>query len=152
MISFRDYLAELKIEIPKADETLGIERENMPQIEGKDYEHFLSYLRKKGASSKREKVAARTLKPIQKEFSKAGVEKSLERLRSPEVDPRPPVIVSKDNYIIDGHHRWLAAKNAGVKDFEITRVNAPMSELLKMAHDYPRVTYKQLGSNKVIKK
>jgi len=152
MISFRDYLAELKIEMPKETETLGIEREDMPQIEGKDYDHFLAYLKKKGASNKREKVAARSLKPIQKEFSKKGVEKSLSRLLSPKVDPRPPVIVSSDSYINDGHHRWLAAKNAGVKDFEITRVNAPMKELLKMAHDYPRVTYKQLGSNKVIRK
>ena len=58
---------------------------------------------------------------MQDEFSDAGVVKQLKK--NVELGPNTkPIILSSDNYIIDGHHRWLAAMNTG-NDLNVFRVN-----------------------------
>src|SRR6056300_55031 len=71
-------LNELKIEIPD-DEGMGIPRSRMPQIKSSDYPEFIDYLADNGATFEKETVPARSLKPVQKEFSKAGVEKQMQK-------------------------------------------------------------------------
>ena len=50
-------------------------------------------------------------------------------------EPRKPVIASQDNFIIDGHHRWLVALNTG-GDLNIFRVNIPAYELYNLVNKY----------------
>jgi hypothetical protein len=59
-------------------------------------------------------------------------------------DPgRNPVFVSRDNYVIDGHHRWAAVVGRdtldgvlGDKPMNIYRVDAPISEILQIANKW----------------
>lgn len=129
---------ELKIEKPDAKDTMGIKRNQMPQIATEDYPEFIDYLKDNGASFTKDTVHPKSLKAIQGEFSDSGVLKALKKRKL-----EKPIIASSDNYIIDGHHRWIAALNTGV-DVNIYRVNKPGKELLQLVKDFPKTTYKDI--------
>ena len=133
-------LNELKIEIPD-DEGMGIPRSRMPQIKSSDYPEFIDYLADNGADFTKETVPARSLKPVQKEFSKQGVEKQMQKRHDGK--DKKPVIASSDNYIMDGHHRWLVALNTGT-NVDIYRVNKPGKELLDLLLAFPKVYFKDI--------
>ena len=131
-------LAEFKIVKPDPKDTLGIKRAEMPQIATQDYPQFIDYLKDKGAKFSKATVDPRSLKAIQGEFSDQGVEKALNKR-----DIKKPCIVSSDNYIIDGHHRWLVALNTAT-DIDIFRVDIPGKQLLQLVKDFPKTTYKDI--------
>ena len=131
-------LKELKIVKPDPKDTMGIKRNEMPQVATKDYPEFMDYLKDNGAEFKKETVPAKSLKAVQGEFSDQGVEKALRKRKLKKAS-----IVSSDNYIIDGHHRWVAALNTG-QDVDIIRVNMPAKELLKLVKDFSKTTYKDI--------
>lgn len=139
-------LNELKVYQPPEEETLGIPRRQMPQVRSDDYPEFLSYLKDNGASIEVDRVPAASLKPIQKDFSDAGVLKALQ-LRDREKD----VIASSDNYIIDGHHRWLAAVNTK-NTIPIIRIDVPVQRLLELVKQFPKTYYKDIYDIKPVEK
>ena len=81
---------------------------------------------------------------MQKEFSDQGVEKQLQRNKEKGEGINPkPLLASSDSYIVDGHHRWLAALNSGHK-VSILRANADGNKLLSLTLKYPRVYFKDI--------
>ena len=66
------------MEIP-SDGNMGIPRSKMPQIKSRDYPEFVDYLSSNGATFSKETVPASSLKPVQNEFSKAGVLKAMQK-------------------------------------------------------------------------
>ena len=136
-----EYLNELKIEKPDSVDTKGIKRAEMPQVATKDYPEFIEYLKDNGAEFTKQTMPAKQLKATQGEFSDAGVEKQLQKMQDGK--PKKPIIASEDNYIIDGHHRWLVAWNT--KDsVEVFKVNMNADELLKLVKAFPKTTYKDI--------
>ena len=129
---------ELRIVKPKPEDTLGIARIKMPQVAEKDYPEFFEYLKSFGATFKKETVIPKSLKPIQGEFSDYGMVKAIEKNKLDK-----SIIASSDDYIIDGHHRWLAAANTR-RDVNIIRVSLPMKQLLKLTNEFPLTTYKSV--------
>jgi hypothetical protein len=86
-----------------------------------------------------ETVSASTLKATQRELEGkkvAGMWWALEQ------DPKNPAItapifISKDNYIIDGHHRWAAIVGTAFKHrklnevtMQVRRINAPINKIV----------------------
>jgi hypothetical protein len=135
-----DDVNELAVVKPAAKDTLGITRDKMPQIATDDYPEFFEFLKANGAKWTKKMVPAQKLKPIQKEFSDAGVEKAL-RKRAIKKDS----IISKDNYIIDGHHRWLGVLNTDpTKKIGVIQVNMPVRKLLALMKEFPKTTYKAI--------
>ena len=132
---------ELKIEKPDSKDTKGIKRAEMPQVATKDYPEFIEYLRDNGAKFEKVTMPAKALKATQGEFSDAGVEKQLQKMQ--DGTPKKPVIASEDNYIIDGHHRWLVAWNTA-SSVEVFKVNMDADELLKLVKAFPKTTYKDI--------
>jgi GNAT superfamily N-acetyltransferase len=59
-----------------------------------------------------------------------------------------PVIISKDNYILDGHHRVAALYNID-KDFRLKtiKVDLGIRDLLKTAKGFPKVSYKNINES-----
>lgn len=132
---------ELKIEKPDSVDTKGVKRSEMPQVATKDYPEFIEYLKDNGAEFTKQTMPAKQLRATQGEFSDAGVEKQLQKMQDGK--PKKPVIASEDNYIIDGHHRWLVAWNT--KDsVEVFKVNMNADELLKLVKAFPKTTYKDI--------
>ena len=137
---------ELKIQKPDPKDTLGIKRKDMPQIKKQDYEEFIEYLQKNGATFKRETVSADELKAMQAEFSDAGVLKQLKK----DIDKNyagKAIIISEDDYVLDGHHRWLVAKNTG-RDLDVFRVNKPAYELFDLVNEFEKVYYKDITNER----
>ena len=139
------HVKEFKVEKPDPKDTLNIKRKDMPQVASKDYDELFDYLKQNGANFKKEIVPARSLKAVQGEFSDKGIENQIQKNIDMGVGKKP-LIASKDNYIIDGHHRWLAAINTGA-DLHIIRVDIPARELLDLVKKFPKTTYKDIHEN-----
>jgi len=133
---------ELKIVKPDPKNTLGKKRSEMPQIKDEDYGDFIKYMQDNGVTFIAKTLPAKELKPMQKDFSDAGVLKQIKKQMNPDAFKKP-VILSSDGYIVDGHHRWLVASNTG-KDLDVHQVNLPAEELYTLARKFDKVYYKDV--------
>ena len=137
-------MKEFRIDVPDKGDTMGIPRNRMPQVKTADYPEYFKYLKDNGVDFKKiEGVKAAQLKPIQGEFSKQGVEKQLNKILKNLEDGGKPLIASSDDYIIDGHHRWLAAKNTR-SSVTVFKADIPMRELLELTLKFPKVYFKDI--------
>ena len=140
--AFSVQIDELKIEKPDPKDTLGVQRKDMPQVKSDDYAEFIEYLKSNGAKFTKETIPARDLKAMQKEFSDQGIIKQL--MKNIEQGPnRKAVIASSDDYIMDGHHRWLVAINTGA-DLNVFRINLPAYELYDLVNKFEKTYYKDI--------
>lgn len=103
----------------------------MPQIKSEHRGAMTNFLAARGVTSTAETVDAATLKPTQREFSPAKVKQAAAFIGTDR-----PILVSSDGHILDGHHQWLAKaqQDAPVK---ITRLSAPIADLLTAMKDFP---------------
>ena len=140
---------EFLIKKLQKDDTLGILRKDMPQITKKNYNHFLSWLRKRNISFRNITVNPASLKSSQAEFSDVGIEAKIDDISNN--NNKFPPLISKNYYIIDGHHRWLAALNTKSVLY-VTQIDVNAKKLLALIIDeYPRTKFKNID-NKRIKK
>jgi len=118
----------------------GYLRSQMPQIDTDDRPNFLNQIKERyGITSTPENVDPTTLAPIQKEVNgnkSGGIMKAF-----PEGIPdKLRILISKDGYVLDGHHTWAAAvalKFAGAaKTMPVYRLSCNWDEAMKVALDY----------------
>jgi hypothetical protein len=123
-------------------DTIGIPRVKMPQLDAKQTKEFRQYLKDKGYKIEKTEDLASHLRATQSELNGAKVAHNAEKILN---NPGKPVrlIVSKDNYILDGHHRWAAqigidAANNRLGDLRmrVSRVNIGIISLLKEAEAF----------------
>lgn len=124
--------------------TLGIARGDMPQI---TTEHFPAFVDSLDVRITKTKQSISSLKPIQKEIN---IEKAeVIKRKQGELIKQKPIIISSDNYVLDGHHRWLAIllmdKNANVP---VVKINMPIRQLLDAAHNFDKVEYRDINTFK----
>ena len=79
---------------------------------------------------------------MQNQFSDEGIIKQMEKNIAQGPNTKS-VIVSSDDYILDGHHRWLVAVNTGT-DLNVYRVNMPAYELYDLVNQFEKVYYKDI--------
>lgn len=140
-----------------------IHRENMPQLSGVPLpgskadkiphgpgeevdlvDQFKKELTAKGVKVTEERVRPESLKPTQDQLVGPKVAGIMEFMAtaSPDSGVFEPIFVTKDNYVIDGHHRWAA--NIGVDalkgrpfgSMKVRRVDLSIAEALKIADDF----------------
>lgn len=129
---------------------LGIARGDMPQVPKGYKPKFYDELRAKGVKVKDANIIPTKLHPTQDELDGVGIGKMLDTF-DPEQVRKAPLVVSKDNYVLDGHHRWAVwiAKHLGA--LPITRVDLPMSELLEGARLFNaanKIPARELGDSR----
>jgi len=145
MIRFgKFYLNELSVDMPTPDETDGILRSKMPQIATKDYEAYMSHMKRAGISAKTTKIKVSKLKALQKQFSTDGIVRSMSK--GPESTPKA-ILVSSDGYVIDGNHRWLAARNTKQTDIDAIQFNATKDKVMQVTLAFPKVKFKKHGQS-----
>ena len=145
MIRFsRFYLNEFVIDMPTPKETQGILRSKMPQIATKDYEAYMAYMRKVGINAKKTKLKVSKLKALQKQFSTDGIIRSMSK--GSEKNSKP-ILVSRDGFVVDGNHRWLAARNTKQTDIDALQFDATKDEVMAATLAFPKVTFKKHGQS-----
>lgn len=142
MKRFKALLSEVSIEVPERDNTLNIDRKDMPQIKSADVKDFLSYLKKNDIKTEKKLVDPSKLRATQGQFHKEKIKGLMDAIEAGELK-KEPILVSKDNYVIDGHHRWLAFSNLG-RDLTVYQVNTNADELIELMKSYPKSFTKKL--------
>jgi hypothetical protein len=160
------------------DDNLGIPREEMPQFKGKAIEGsraanmpvdedgevdtepvFKEMLKEKGINTVQTEVPADKLKATQSELVGAKVVGMVGALEENPQNEKitAPIYVSRDGYIIDGHHRWaaIAAYNAQHPDAQIpmktTVLDMDIKEAIPMANKFAEdmgIAAKKADANK----
>ena len=142
MTKFRTFFTELRVDRPNTKDTLGIERGKMPQVRSKDYDDLIKHLKKNGVRVQKKTVKASTLKATQSNFNVDKIVDKISNIKT--LGKAKPLIVSSDNYIIDGHHRWLAAKNVG-GSIDVMQSNVKVKELLKHVYSFDKTFTKGIN-------
>jgi hypothetical protein len=133
-------ITELKVEDTMlfGDEGMGIARKDMPQIPAERRDEFLGDLAKEGVKTTEEEIDPRTLKPIQKEVSGSRSGAIYMRYKEEGAIPEQQrILISKDGFVIDGHHTWGAAvafafENDGAK-LPVYRIDMTAEDALSRA-------------------
>jgi ParB-like chromosome segregation protein Spo0J len=115
---------------------LGIPRRLMPQFTTpRDIQSFMTFAeRRYGVKSRRATRRAARLKPSQEEINRERVEDVKEDIVEKKLNPNVPLIVSRDGYVIDGHHRWAAYKSHHpTKKLPVLLVGASARDVLSIA-------------------
>ncbi len=120
--------------------TLSVPRAEMPQIKAEHRGAMVNFLNARGVAHAEETIAADQLKPTQAEYST----KKVEAAKAFEGGDRS-ILISRDGHVLDGHHQWLAKRDAG-EDVKVIRLDAPIRELLDTVAEFPSATVDQASA------
>lgn len=124
--------------IKNLENSLDINRENMPQIRTFAFNDFLEQLDEDNIEHSYELIESKKLKPTQ---SQINVDKA-NQLTKEFVDARF-LIASNDDYILDGHHRWYyGLQNDGIS--KVLRIEMPIRELLDYAKEFDKSEFSDI--------
>ena len=124
-----------------------LSRKEMPQITGEHFPAFNKYMKDNDVTVENMKIEVGKLKPTQSEINNEKVKRFMKSDDKKFLYKK--VLVSSDNYLLDGHHRWAALLGLDAKnEIECVRFSVPIKKLLKLAHSFDKVEYH--GINKAI--
>jgi len=146
----QDKLKELQqdaAEIINLEKGLQLARGDLPQIKSTDVSEFMSWLEKeKGVESFNTSLGVDELTPIQKEINITKAKSMVEAHQAGKIDlyAGKPVMVSRDEHLIDGHHRWyaLGLMQEDV-DLDIVMINLDVEDLLEIMKEFPKTSFKE---------
>lgn len=140
-------LVKEKVFNPKS--SLGLKRKDMPQIEDKDQEHFFKWLSSHGVKNSKGMMDPNQIRPSQSEIN-VDASQALADSHSPKLSK--PVIISRDGYVIDGHHRWLAHTILKNKSINIIKVDMDAKKLIELMKTYDKAKYKSITNESRVSK
>lgn len=130
---------------------LGIPRSKMPQLKGRTVDLFIESFQRRGIRVRYTSMPVGRLKATQREISAKSVLRMVTKHldgRYPELD-RQSIIVSKDHYILDGHHRWASLLTISPsKRVPVILIDAPIRQLLDEANTFEGVTRSDFGEDR----
>lgn len=106
-----------------------LSRQQMPQIDS--VEDFVQYNATQNVESELQTRNPSDFTPTQFEFDQEKVDQII----SDGDFENHTIIVSKDGFVLDGHHRWMASYQAGVK-IKAIKVGLNIVDLLRAAEQY----------------
>jgi len=112
MMELADIIKGAKLK--KMNESAMYDRDEMPQIKSKNLNKAIRVLRARHVNVKEHSMIVDDLKPSQKDIDTDRVLKIKSEFNGEQdtLDSIKPLIISSDNHIVDGHHRWLAVRSA----------------------------------------
>jgi hypothetical protein len=137
-----------KVNPPVCVGNLGIDRKDMPQLSDEVIPHFLKSYQDKGTSVTKGTEEVGRLKATQGEINAEKVMGMVQAYKDGKFNPADaPIIVSRDGYVLDGHHRWAALLVADPSNrMKIYRVDTPIQTLLADAKGFKGVTQAGFGA------
>tara|TARA_R110000824_G_scaffold55256_1_gene152284 strand:- start:228 stop:1571 length:1344 start_codon:yes stop_codon:yes gene_type:complete len=123
---------------------LGIPRSDMPQFDDPTQTFLKSLQKDRGIEVQNTTVPVGQLKATQREINAQKVFGMLDSLNAGKFPAiRDHIIVSNDNFILDGHHRWATLLVADpANEMKVHKVDMPIYQLLIAANASPGVTNK----------
>ena len=135
-------IALIRVDVPWVKlgrESLGLTRDQAPQVPTNMKQKFLSDMEARGVKVYREEVSASPLTPTQTQISGRAAGQIMRRMEAGQDRfagdfDAGAVIISADNHVIDGHHRWagqVASELAGsTSRMRVLRVGLNAKELI----------------------
>jgi len=126
-------------------DTKGIPRIKMPQMDEVQTKAFRKHLKELGYKVEKEEERSANLRATQNELIGVKVAATVEKMKAKGQDViNARLIISKDDYVLDGHHRWAAqlaidaekGKLSNADKITVTRVNVGITELLDLANKF----------------
>lgn len=121
---------------------MNIPRDQMPQIPDALREDFIASLKTQGISTSQETVSPSSLYPTQNQIDATKVGGMLAAYDKGTLNVQP-ILVSQDDRVLDGHHRWAALTAADVSTpakgdikMPIVRIHAGHQKALDVMLDY----------------
>ena len=106
---------------------MGKTRDTMPQMDEDQTKGFIKFLQGKGYTVKEEEQYASHLRATQNELNGVKIAGIAKAIRENQFDPtKTRTVISDDDYVLDGHHRWAAKvgndshDNILTNDFEVS--------------------------------
>lgn len=127
------------LDVPNIDASLGKMRHGLPQIT--KWDDFVKAVNDAGGEIKDMDCKAAKLIPTQKNFNAKKVLDIIERN-----DMGMPIVTSKDGYVIDGHHRWLAAHHTNTK-IKCRQISLNADEILELCKDADFIVKKKINES-----
>ena len=108
-------------------------RNKLPQIPTKEIPEFVDFCQENGINVRAVRIGVMNLRPIQKHLNVDKVKKFLYSNEPQQV----PLMVSNDNHIMDGHHRWAAAAvNDKTTKILCIKFGCSIEELINFGHSF----------------
>jgi hypothetical protein len=138
-----------KMSPPVCHGNLGIDRGEMPQLDDAVLPEFLKAYQAKGVSVTKGTVEVGRLKATQKNILAETAQGMANSYAEGSFDPsKKPIIISKDGYVLDGHHRWAAMLVTDpASKMRVFQVDVPIQTLLKDAAGFKGVKQEAFGAN-----
>jgi uncharacterized protein len=123
----------------------GIPRIKMPQLDKQQTKAFVNSLKDQGYKVEKDNVRSDHLRATQDEISGAKVAAAAQKmLEKSGGEMTKRLVVSRDNYILDGHHHWAAAMGLAYKSgtlkgsdkIKVSRVDISITKLLAAADKF----------------
>lgn len=120
-------------------------RNQLPNID--DFKEFYQDITSDGGNLAHMTVPSSSLSPTQNEFNDEKVDSIKKRISGKKTGEVTPILISNDNFIIDGHHRWKAFNDLDLS-IPVTVVGKTYDEVIKFLKDKPYVKKKEIHENK----
>lgn len=121
----------------------------MPQIKSEHVDEFIDYIKEMGYDVTNERVPVKTLMPTQSKYNPDKIAGMLKNMNKGILSGK--IITSRDNYIVDGHHRYKAILTMDEDELmSIIRVQADIDELLDIAHSFPKSFKQGINESKIM--
>jgi N12 class adenine-specific DNA methylase/adenine-specific DNA methylase len=121
-------------------DSLGIPRDEMPQITRDDQAEFQEFAKSQGVEIKPETVAASKLKPTQTQYNPT------QAAQLPEEALSKPLMVSSDNRVLDGHNTLVKLQEGDPnREVNILRVPLRAKEALALMRAFPKSLSKSIA-------
>lgn len=125
---------------------LGLSRSSMPQIDTDQQDAFNAYLQDLDIDVMPMQMRLDDMRLTQNEVNKMKVWKIMKAIRQKKTLGR--VWVTKDNYVVDGSHRFVAALNMkNQKRMAVNRVNMTALDFVRVANKFVGVKHRTVSGN-----
>lgn len=141
--TFKDALTIINnLSVPAGN--MGIPRSNMPQIDMDKLDGVLDWLDRNDIGYKEEDIAVRSLRLTQGEINSLKVFKLMRMNRSKGF--KTPIVISSDNYVLDGSHRFVAVYNQDERArMKAIKIDLPVMQAFRALRDAPGVRHRSVS-------
>lgn len=122
-------------------------RKDMPQVKS---QHFSDFLQWASVEVEVVEVDGDSLKPTQIDINHEKVSHMVGRVLNKDPTFKGTITISKDGYVLDGHHRWLALINAGETKVKCNMLLLDALVALDKMRIYPNSKRQDINDDAVI--